>query len=206
VTAPLVARTTATKGDLDMKHSKRILLLLVATALCACTGGSSFSGTDKKSTKQAAPAAAEPAATRPAVDPASRPPSLGKNDTPIPEEGAAEPDSEVPTEAVKKGSFTVWSEPSDPAPYQDYVVVIRVDLPETISTYELTDLTGTLRGTDDYDQMLGRGGRPHDQEFSFSKGRAELRVDVPGSWRHVRDTIHIRSDVLMEEEEIVIEF
>ncbi|MEM1062625.1 MAG: hypothetical protein AAGJ97_09920, partial [Planctomycetota bacterium] len=59
---------------------------------------------------------------------------------------------------VTKGSFTVWTVPSDPEPRQNYVIVIEIKVPKRVRQYRRSDLSGVVIGTDDYRQPLpGRG-------------------------------------------------
>src|SRR5262249_5050992 len=46
--------------------------------------------------------------------------------------GVAVPSINVPGYAVTKGSFSVWTEPEDPEPRQDYRIIIQIRLPENL--------------------------------------------------------------------------
>lgn len=113
---------------------------------------------------------------------------------------------DVPDSAVSKGSFTVWTEPEDPAPMQYYYVIVQVKLDKGISSYSKNDLTGTLVGTDGYDQQIGRYGDLDTLKHYPSKGYARLKTFVPGSYDNVRDDIKIHSDLLNETQNISIVF
>jgi hypothetical protein len=61
----------------------------------------------------------------------------------------------VGAKAVTKGSFTVWTVPSDPGPGEDYQIFIEVKLPQSLSSYQRGDLRGNVSGTDSYQQSFG---------------------------------------------------
>lgn len=127
----------------------------------------------------------------------------------------------VPTDAVTKGSFSVWTVPSDPTPKQDYRIVIQVKLPSNTSSYSMNDLSGQVIGTDNYTQPIGAsvnstlssilGGNNYSRyynsgEFNHNGDSATLSVLVPGADTLIRDTIQIRSGLLGESQEISIVF
>ena len=125
-----------------------------------------------------------------------------------------------PNDAVTKGSFTVWTQPADPFPGQDYQIVIEVKLPQVLANYPRSDLTGRVVGTDAYQQSLnegagagiptGPGGFPGsfaaNHSFQHFGNKARLSVWVPGAMTLVQDTIEVRSDVLNEDQVIQIVF
>ncbi len=102
--------------------------------------------------------------------------------------------------AVTKGSFTAWTEPASPAAFQDYQIVIEVKLPSSVVDYPPGDLSGTLFGTDGYDQKIL--GLPE----MIGAHKARIVVDVPGAFFHVRDTIDLKSAMLQETQQIVLTF
>ena len=124
--------------------------------------------------------------------------------------------------AVTAGSFTAWTEPSDPRPDEDYVIVIEVKLPAAIKSLDKSDLAGVVIGTDGWRQPIGRSALAPDavavddfgatvsldtlQEFYFDPGVAHLEVSGPGAVARVHDTIEVSSRVLAESQRIVIEF
>jgi hypothetical protein len=124
--------------------------------------------------------------------------------------------------AVTKGSFTAWTEPSQPAPGQNYLIIIQIRLPDDVSRYRLSDLGGEIRGTDRYRQSIpfdkdkpmasgvstADGLRPVRQSESVSvvDNKVQLAIRVPGASRLVRDTIRIRSKRLREEQELILVF
>lgn len=111
---------------------------------------------------------------------------------------------EVPMEAIKKGSFTVWTVPKDPIPFVDYSIYIRVSLPTNTTNYSINDLEGYLIGTDEYEQAFGRGYKPASFETDLDSALVQIRV--PGSFNQVRDTIQVKSTLLNEEQDIEIVF
>ena len=76
-------------------------------------------------------------------------------------QGSKAPPKPQPTSApvVKQtqGSFSLYTEPKDPAPLQDYTIVIEVSLPSNITTYNASDLVGCVIGTDKYVYVVNRG-------------------------------------------------
>lgn len=108
--------------------------------------------------------------------------------------------------AVTKGSFTAWTVPADPAPREDYLVVIQVQLPERVKKYPSKDLAGSIvEGTDRYRQRIPgqfvRRYLPINE-----KHQAQFVVPVPGAQRLVRDTITLQSRLLDEQQVLEIEF
>lgn len=121
--------------------------------------------------------------------------------TPVVEEEVVD---DVPEEAIKKGSFTVWTVPKDPVPFVDYSIYIQVTLPNNTQNYSINDLEGYLIGTDEYEQSFGRGFKP--ASFEADLNSAVVQIRVPGSFNQVRDTIRVKSTLLNEEQEIEIVF
>jgi hypothetical protein len=109
----------------------------------------------------------------------------------------------VPSTAITKGSFTVWTDPEDPRPGQKYDIVIQIKVPTTITSYRLRDLTGTVKGTDTYFKAIKFKST---ERKAVKDGVVQVRVDIPGAAQLVRDTIQIRSAVLKEEQTIQIVF
>lgn len=124
--------------------------------------------------------------------------------------------------AVTKGSFTAWTEPSDPKPGQKYVIIIEIRLPDDVQRYRLNDLVGEVEGSDRYRQKIPydarapyasavgtpRGIRTVDGSDSVDvvKNKVQLAISVPGAGRLVKDTIRIRSRRLKEEQELTLVF
>jgi hypothetical protein len=175
----------------------------------ACGSGDDFSGTNAKSS-----ASRVPVTTMPAAKPASHvPPTTAPAAAPVTTQSAVfvppttlPPPTTVPAAppgSVTKGSFTVWTEPSDPAPFQNYTVVIEVKLPANTASYTASDLSGAVEGTDGYLQTIGNG---ETQPFEHLGSIAHLRLMVPGAAQLVRDNVKIYSTLLHEQQTIGIEF
>lgn len=109
----------------------------------------------------------------------------------------------VPASAITKGSFTVWTDPEVPLPRHAYEIVIQVRLPPHVKSYRLRDLTGTVRGTDRYFKAIHF--KPNERR-TVSEGVVQVRIGIPGAEELVRDTIHVRSAILKEEQTIEIVF
>lgn len=109
----------------------------------------------------------------------------------------------VPASAITKGSFTVWTDPEVPIPGHAYEIVIQVKLPPHVKSYRLRDLTGTVRGTDRYFKAINF--KPNERR-TVSEGVVQVRIGIPGAAELVRDTIHVRSAILKEEQTIEIVF
>lgn len=111
--------------------------------------------------------------------------------------------------AVTKGSFTTWTVPEDPAPREDYLVVIQIRLPEKIKKYRKEDLTGFLEGDDGYQTPLGdfKGkGFPKRYYGQFDDEARQFVIRIPGGAAKVQDTITIQSKVLREKQTLEITF
>ncbi|MBM4251474.1 MAG: hypothetical protein FJ146_05850 [Deltaproteobacteria bacterium] len=117
-------------------------------------------------------------------------------------------DVQVPKSAVSKGSFTVWAEPENPEPRQEYVIYTKIKLPAGTTAYDMDDLNGNLTGTDGFAIPLG-GQRNAFCTFTFSPKRntATMTTQVPGAKSSgIRDTITIESRLLAEEQQIELVF
>ena len=126
---------------------------------------------------------------------------------------------------VSKGSFSVWTVPKDPMPFQEYKIVIQVRLPDLVRRYRATDLSGEVQGSDRYRQKIPWDpkwkGRT-DVALTIRKGQlvplrkgdflpvldriAQLVIRVPPAKRLVRDRIKIRSKLLKEQQVLEIVF
>ncbi len=126
---------------------------------------------------------------------------------------------------VRKGSFSVWTVPTDPKPGQEYRIVVQVRLPKSVRRYRATDLSGDVQGTDDYRQQIPwdpRWERRTDVALTMRNGRlvplrrgdflairdrlTQLVIRVPPARRLVRDRITIRSKLLKEQQVLEIVF
>lgn len=178
-------------------------LLLMTTMILSisCNSSSKLSGGVQQAKDSPKPAVKEEPAATPAEETTAD--SQPAAETPVvpPAEPAPEP---VVEGAIQKGSFTVWTEPQDPKPFQDYSIFIQVALPPNTVNYSLTDLKGYLTGTDEYTQEFGGTIKPRD--FQTTSDSALVEVRVPGSYSHVRDTIDVTSKLLNETQQIEIVF
>lgn len=109
----------------------------------------------------------------------------------------------VPASAITRGSFTVFTEPEDPLPGRPYEIVIQVKMSREIKGYRLRDLTGLVTGTDGYEKAIRF--KATDRK-AVKEGVVQVRIDIPGADRLVKDTIFIRSEILKEEQTIEIVF
>ena len=172
-----------------MQHIFSIAFSLSLTAVMGACSSNSFSG----SSSTAAPATPKtPSSNGQAV---ATPLPVA---TPIP--------TVLPQNAVVKGSFTVWAEPPNPTPGQSYTINISVKLPSNVSSYKKANLTGTLVGTDGYQQAIIPADAPGiaPQTFTFSPANplipgstasALLVMQIPGAMKNVRDTLTVVSSV-----------
>jgi hypothetical protein len=113
----------------------------------------------------------------------------------------------LPRKFFSKGSFTVWTDPQDPAPSEDYHIVVQVDVSDARNKggrYPKRDISGSVVGTDNYRQKFG--GPEADGYFDVVKNRVQFRILVPGAAQLVRDTIEVRSEMLKEHQTIEIVF
>ena len=124
--------------------------------------------------------------------------------------------------AVTKGSFTAWTDPANPQPGQNYLIIIEVRLPDDVQGYRLSDLNGEVTGTDKYRQripydkdapMASAASTPEglqiirgSESVQVANNKIQLVIKVPGASRLVKDTIRIRSRRLREEQELVLVF
>jgi hypothetical protein len=134
----------------------------------------------------------------------------------------------VPVNARRAGSFTVFAIPAakydrettseqTPSPGEDYFIVLQLKLPPGLATYSLSDLDGSVTGTDKYQQGITENAyqrdsngklsplRPHAKIYP-ADGSVQFLVRVPGGATDVRDTIKVKSGILNEERELVLSF
>lgn len=124
--------------------------------------------------------------------------------------------------AVTRGSFTAWTDPPNPSPGQNYLIVVEIRLPNDVQRYRLTDLNGDVTGTDQYKQkipfdrnapMASAASTPEglkvirgSESLEVVNNKVQLVIKVPGASRLVKDTIRIRSRRLREEQELELVF
>jgi hypothetical protein len=182
--------------------------------LCACSS-SELTGSNGKKTTKPKPTPVAGSVTEPLSQERGEDDDKKETKKPVRKPAEKTPDEDdedqdVPEKAITAGSFTVWTVPSDPAPYQDYWVYIQVKLPSTIKTITMSDLSGRLIGTDTYQQAIGRSAfgtfDEAAQQFKQKGRRAILRLRVPGSFQSVQDNIDVHSAALNEQQNISIIF
>ncbi|MHC4875263.1 MAG: hypothetical protein ACYTGL_02115 [Planctomycetota bacterium] len=124
---------------------------------------------------------------------------------------------------VSAGSFTAWTVPKDPAPGEDYKIVIMIRVPEKHRRYRISDLSGSVTGTDGFtlEVPFGKFRNRYGTRIQRSTelvfpgrrdsarvvdGKVQVVVDIPGAARLVEDTIELKSRMLKEEQTLKIEF
>lgn len=185
------------------------LILLIS---CKESGFNSGGGSKKEETKHPAADQSTPAnraATDPTKTPQPQPPQTQ------PEQQTINPPADAPEHAITRGSFTVWTEPEDPRPRQDYEIHIAVTLPSGTQNYTYGDLSGWVIGTDNYKREIGPDARPDEQRFNplwprdkfdFNGQTATVVMVIPGAIRLVKDRIEVTSKLLSETQEIELVF
>lgn len=132
--------------------------------------------------------------------PAGKGPGRGKGTGPGGEGGYGVPGG---GKVVTKGSFSVWTVPANPRPFQSYLIIVQVDMKGRSSLMlkrDRDELTGTVEGSDRYFQVIENTG------FFVPKVN-QMVIPVPGAERAlVRDVIRVRSKTLNESQELTITF
>lgn len=207
-----------------MIHAARMVTsMALALCLAACGGGGTFAGggskaSPKKEKREKKEGDALPERDRKlgneAVDDGVEVERASDEEKPT--QPAEEEEPEVATTAppgnptvTTAGSFTAWAEPANPGQLQPYAIFIEVKLPSSATAYTMQDLSGSLSGTDGYDQSIPVDGSPFAPApvFSFVPGQARLKVMVPGAFiRSTTDTIQIRSALLKEAQSLTVRF
>jgi hypothetical protein len=147
--------------------------------------------------------------------------------------------SPVPANAVTAGSFTAFTTPTfnavfprrfgmpdpqpgdAPQPRQPYFITIQIKVPDGRKTYPLSDLSGTVVGTDNWTQsfpfdrahpnavfVMNRDGklvRPS-SSLRVVDGVVQIVVLVPGALALVKDVIHVESKMLDEAQTLELVF
>lgn len=114
-----------------------------------------------------------------------------------------------PGRAVTKGSFTVWTEPADPRPFENYHIVVQIRVPRGLDAYPRSDLRIEVRGTDRFHLKL-----PDPRYQFFEQGeltvigdQVQLVLPIPGARANVRDTIDVESvKILREKQRLELKF
>lgn len=106
--------------------------------------------------------------------------------------------------AVKKGSFIAWTVPTDPAPGEDYKIIIQVKYAKPSQKISKGDVTGSVIGTDKYRLMFS--SKTSDKNSEVIVEANQIVIYVPGASARVRDTIRVYSAILKENQQLEIVF
>lgn len=138
--------------------------------------------------------------------------SSGSEQKPSVSSPSEAPAVKAPLAAVSKGSFSAWTVPSDPRPFQEYEIFVLVNLPFEAHDYDVNDLDGTVQGTDGYRAGFGRSTPPPERAYQYApvirkEGRAlTIVMRIPGGERLVEDRVSVSSKVLGEAHELELVF
>jgi len=102
--------------------------------------------------------------------------------------------------AVQKGSFTVWTVPDDPAPFEDYLIIIQVKYKKPGQRIIKTDVSGSVRGTDNFRLSIS------EYTSKIVPEANQVVVRIPGASVKVKDTINVHSALLRESQKLTITF
>jgi len=108
-----------------------------------------------------------------------------------------------PAQAIREGSFSVWTDPPHPKPGESYRLIIQVKLPPHVNSYSVTDLQGVVVGSDGYRKPIPgfmKGDLP------IVNGYVRLAVPIVSADKKVCDTVFIRSKLLRETQKLLVEF
>lgn len=111
--------------------------------------------------------------------------------------------------AVTKGSFAVWTEPNDPAPREDYLIIIEIAVPKKVKRFPGSDLNIEVRGTDTYYLSIPGTRTPPwlRGDLPIVDGKVQVPIRIPGGAANVRDSINVRSiRILRERQRLEIKF
>lgn len=109
----------------------------------------------------------------------------------------------VPPSAVSEGSFSVWTEPSEPRAGESYKIVIQVRLPEKTQRFPVSDLQGVVIGSDGYRKPIPGSVSGY---LPIENGYVRFVVPIVSADVNVRDTVMIRSRMLKETQKLVLQF
>ncbi len=125
--------------------------------------------------------------------------------------------------AVTKGSFTAWTDPENPSPGERYNIIIVIKLPDTVKAYRVSDLTGSVIGSDGFRQRIPYDSARMSASFytdeknqlqaitgreaiTVRNNQIQLVISIPGAERLTRDVIKISSKRLREKQELELIF
>ena len=103
-------------------------------------------------------------------------------------------------QVVRKGSFTAWTVPADPAPGENYLIIIQVQYKNSKQKLNPNDVSGMVIGTDGYRKRIMKS------TVRFLPDASQVVIDIPGAEVNVRDTIRIYSTILRESQNLEIVF
>jgi hypothetical protein len=102
--------------------------------------------------------------------------------------------------AVRKGSFTVWTVPKDPLPREPYLIVIQVKYKKPEQKLVQADITGMVRGTDRYERRISA------KTTRIIPEANQVVIEIPGALETVQDSILVHSAILRESQRLQIVF
>lgn len=132
-----------------------------------------------------------------------------------------------PEQSQTKGSFTVYTEPKDPQPAENYRVFVVMQIPEDVDYYNPNDLYIFVKGSDNYVVELKEGylregfilnsDLPSQKktsnldpsvapQISVTDKQAVVSVFVQGADAKVKDQIKVTSDLINETQNFEIIF
>ncbi len=119
--------------------------------------------------------------------------------------------------AVTAGSFTAFTVPAHPRARESFHVVIEIQLPKGVSEFPILDLSGEMRAADGYSHKI-----PYDRRNPYAAStiamrvldkttklqiesqRVQFMIKAPGTKPLIPHVIRIRSELLNEEQELVL--
>ncbi len=108
----------------------------------------------------------------------------------------------VPKFAVSKGSFSAWTEPEFPSPGRPYTIVIQVALPNHVTRYPASDLSGVVAGADGYRKII----QPDHGLLPITRQTVRIYIPIIGAERGLKDSIIVQSRMLRERQLIELNF
>ncbi len=102
--------------------------------------------------------------------------------------------------AVQKGSFTAWTVPEDPEPWEDYKIIIHVQYKNPKQKISPDDISGSIVDTDKWQMTISR------HTAQIIPDANQIVINVPGARKGVRDLIRIRSARLRENQKLELVF
>jgi hypothetical protein len=113
------------------------------------------------------------------------------------------PPNPAPWYAVTAGSFSVWTEPANPAPDEPYRIVVQIKMPDGTTRYNLRDLDGVVIGSDGYRKPIPGFQR---SILPVTNGYVRYEIPVVSGDAMVEDIVFVRSRMLREAQRLRIQF